>query len=87
VDKALVMANLGEGEGEMKDWGQAFLSMNGAGTGAYRVTSHNPQEETVMEKNPDYFLGIADAAPDGPPNGAPPDPAPRQDERGGRPQG
>ena len=64
VDKRLVMANLGEGEGEMKDWGQAFLSMHGAGTGAYRVTSHNPQEETVMEKNPDYFLGVADAAPD-----------------------
>ena len=64
VDRALVMANLGEGEGEMKDWGQAFLSMNGAGTGAYRATSHNPQEETVMEKNPHYFLGISDAAPD-----------------------
>ena len=64
VDEALVMANLGEGEGEMKDWGQAFLSMNGAGSGAYRVTSHNPQEETVMVKNPGYFLGVPDAAPD-----------------------
>lgn len=64
VDKQTVMANLGDGEGDMKDWGQAYLSGNGAGTGAYRVTSHNPQEETVMEKNPDYFLGIADAAPD-----------------------
>ena len=56
VDKQLVMANLGEGEGEMGDWGQAFLSANGAGTGAYRVVSHNPQEETVMEKSADYFL-------------------------------
>ena len=55
------MANLGEGEGEMKDWGQAFLSQNGAGTGAYRVVSHNPQEETVMEKNAGYFLPIAEA--------------------------
>lgn len=64
VDKQLVMANLGEGEGEMGDWGQAFLSANGAGTGAYLVTSHNPQDETVMAKNDDYFLGIADAAPD-----------------------
>lgn len=64
VDKALVMANLGEDEGEMKDWGQAFLSGNAAGTGAYTVTSHNPQEETVMAKNDAYFLGVADVAPD-----------------------
>ena len=64
IDKRTVMANLGDGEGEMKDWGQAHLSADGAGTGAYRVTSHNPQEETVMEKNADYFLGVADAAPD-----------------------
>jgi peptide/nickel transport system substrate-binding protein len=52
VDKQLVMENLGEGDGEMGDWGEAFLSDNGAGTGAYVVVSHNPQEETVMEKNP-----------------------------------
>lgn len=64
VDKKLVMENLGEGEGEMKDWGQAFLSGNAASTGAYKVVSHNPQEETVMAKNPDYFLGVPDAAPD-----------------------
>ncbi|MYH57454.1 MAG: ABC transporter substrate-binding protein, partial [Boseongicola sp. SB0675_bin_26] len=60
VDKKLVMENLGE----MGDWGQAFLSANGAGTGAYRVVSHNPQEETVMERNGDYFLDVAEAAPD-----------------------
>lgn len=64
VDKQLVMQNLGDGEGEMKDWGQAFLSANGAGSGAYRVTAHNPQQETVMAKNADYFLGIPDRAPD-----------------------
>ena len=64
VDRQLVLANLGEGEGEMGDWGQAFLSANGAGTGAYRVVSHNPQEETVMERNAGYFLPIAAAAPD-----------------------
>ncbi len=64
VDKQLVMANLGEGEGEMGDWGQAYLSQNGGGTGAYRVVSHNPQEETVMEKSAGYFLPIAEAAPD-----------------------
>ena len=64
VDKQLVMANLGEGEGEMGDWGQTFLSQNGGGSGAYRVVSHNPQDETVMEKSADYFLPIAEAAPD-----------------------
>lgn len=64
VDKKLVMANLGEGEGEMKDWGQAFLSTNAAGTGAYKVVSHNPQEETVMAKNAGYFLGVPEKAPD-----------------------
>ena len=64
VDKKLVMENLGEGEGEMKDWGQAYLSSHSAGSGAYKVVSHNPQEETVMEKNPDYFLGVPDKAPD-----------------------
>lgn len=64
VDKKLVLANLGEGEGEMKDWGQAFLAANDAGSGAYKVVSHNPQEETVMAKNPDYFLGVGEKAPD-----------------------
>ncbi len=59
VDKALVEANKGDGE-----WGEAFLSGNGAGTGAYTVKSHNPQDETVMDKNDGYFLGVADAAPD-----------------------
>jgi peptide/nickel transport system substrate-binding protein len=64
VDKKLVMQNLGAGDGEMKDWGQAYLSTHAAGTGAYKVVSHNPQELTVMAKNPDYFLGVPAKAPD-----------------------
>ena len=64
VDSKLVMENLAEGDGAMGDWGQAFLSENAAGTGAYTVTAHNPQDETVMAKNPAYFLGVPDAAPD-----------------------
>ena len=59
VDKALVEANKGDDE-----WGEAFLSANAAGSGAYTVSSHNPQEETVMSKNDGYFLGVADIAPD-----------------------
>lgn len=64
VDKVAVMENLGEGEGEMGDWGQAWLTSNAAGTGAYRVVSHNPQQETSFEKNEDYFLGVPEVAPD-----------------------
>ncbi len=64
VDKTLVMEHLEKGDGEMGDWGQAWLNTHGAGTGAYEVVSHNPQQETVMKPNPDYFLGIPAAAPD-----------------------
>ena len=59
VDKELVEANVGDYQ-----WGEEFLSANGAGTGAYLVRSHNPQEETVLEKNDQYFLGVANVAPD-----------------------
>ncbi len=64
IDKKLVLENLGSGDGEMKDWGQAYLSAHAAGTGAYKVVSHNPQEETVMAKNAGYFLTIPAKAPD-----------------------
>jgi peptide/nickel transport system substrate-binding protein len=64
LDKALVMQNLGEGEGEMRDWGQAWLSANSAGSGAYKIVSHNPQSETVMARNDSYFLGVPAEAPD-----------------------
>ena len=65
VDKKLVMENLGEGDGEMKDWGQAYLSGNGAGTGAYSGRLAQPAgRDRPMEKNGDYFLDIAEAAPD-----------------------
>ena len=68
LDKTLVMQHLAGGTGasaaEMGDWGQEWLAANGAGSGAYRVVAHNPQEETVMVRNPDYFLGVPAAAPD-----------------------
>jgi len=58
VDKALVASSSDE------EWGEDFLSANSAGTGAYSVKSHNPQEETVMSKSDGYFLDVAAAAPD-----------------------
>ena len=58
VDMVHVKANANS------EWGDEFLSANGAGTGAYSVKSHNPQEETVMSKSDTYFLGVADTAPD-----------------------
>jgi peptide/nickel transport system substrate-binding protein len=64
VDKKTVMEHLGDGDGEMKDWGQGWLSTHAAGTGAYKVVSHNPQAETVLAKNADYFLGVPAKAPD-----------------------
>ena len=35
-----------------------------AGSGAYAIQSHNPQELSVLVKNKAYFLGVPDAAPD-----------------------
>ncbi len=64
IDRALVMENLADGDDEMGDWGEAFLAANAAGTGAYTVSAHNPQEETMFLRNEDYFLGVPDAAPD-----------------------
>jgi peptide/nickel transport system substrate-binding protein len=62
IDSALVAANIPADGSD--PWGEAYLSAHAAGTGAYAVQSHNPQEETVMVKNPGYFLGIAEGAPD-----------------------
>jgi peptide/nickel transport system substrate-binding protein len=65
VNKALVLKNKKDGKfGANGDYGQAFLSGTDAGSGAYKVISHNPQELTVMEKFKDYFLPFAPKAPD-----------------------
>lgn len=50
--------------GDMGDYSQAYLASNSAGTGAYMIVSHNPQELTVMKKNADYFQAIPQEAPD-----------------------
>ncbi|HET7714009.1 MAG TPA: ABC transporter substrate-binding protein [Bauldia sp.] len=65
VDKATVLANKKDGKyGEFGDYGEEFLSAKDAGSGAYTIESQNPQSETIMVKNPDYFLGFAENAPD-----------------------
>lgn len=65
IDKKTVLANLQDGDfGVLKDYGAAYLSGHGAGTGAYIVESHNPLELTVMAKNANYFLGVPGKAPD-----------------------
>lgn len=65
VNEDVVRANLQPGDfGDLGDYGQAFLSTNDAGSGAYTVVAHNPQELTVMRRFDDYFLGFAENAPD-----------------------
>ena len=64
VDKATVMAHKADGKhGEFGDYGEDFLSREDAGSGAYRVTAHNPQAETTMKLFPDYFGDVAEKAP------------------------
>jgi peptide/nickel transport system substrate-binding protein len=65
MDKDDVLAHKEPGDfGEFGDYGQAYAHTHAAGTGAYRVESHDPQQLTVMRKFDDYFLGHAAKAPD-----------------------
>lgn len=65
VDSQSAIANSLEGDyGDNGDYAQAYLSANSAGTGAYNVIDHNPQELTLLARNDDYFLDIPDGAPD-----------------------
>ncbi len=66
VQKSTVMGNIKPGGpyGDKGDYAEAWLAANDAGSGAYRVTEHNPQDGSVLVKFPDYFQGFADKAPD-----------------------
>ena len=64
LDKKLVIANLGDGAGTMKDWGQSFLSAQSAGSGAYKLDGGSTGNGTTLAKNTDYFLSVPDKAPD-----------------------
>lgn len=65
VQKSLVLKNVKPGNhGDRGDYGEAFLTNADAGSGAYRVTEHNPQEQTLLVKFPGYFGTFADKSPD-----------------------
>lgn len=65
VDSKLVMSKKEAGTfGDFGDYGQKFLNTNDAGSGAYRVESHKPDELTVMKKFDGYFLPFVPTAPD-----------------------
>jgi peptide/nickel transport system substrate-binding protein len=65
INKALAMKNIRPGNyGDKGDYAEAFLNNNDAGSGAYRVVEHNPQELTVLAKFGDYFGQFLPKSPD-----------------------
>jgi len=52
VDLATVMANEKDG-----DQGTAWLNLNSAGTGPFKLRAFKPGESLALEANPDYFGG------------------------------
>lgn len=52
VDKELVLENEVDG-----DLGNAWLSTNSAGSGAYSLASWTASESVMLEENPDYYRG------------------------------
>lgn len=56
---AIVNAKLLQANERGGDWGTAWLSSNGAGSGAYRLdpTTYRPQELADLIRNRDHFLG------------------------------
>ena len=66
VDKDDVQANttVDGNYGDNGDYGEAYLLTTSAGTGAYKITQHDPNVKTVLTKNNDYFLDHNAQAPD-----------------------
>ena len=65
VDKDDVEAKTVDGNyGDNGDYGEAYLLTTSAGTGAYKITEHDPNVKTVLTKNSDYFQGHNGKAPD-----------------------
>ncbi len=59
VDMAVVKANEVDG-----DWASTWMSQNSAGSGQYVITSHDPQTETVMAYEADYFMEPVEGYPE-----------------------
>lgn len=59
VDSVEVKSHESEG-----DWASEWMSQNAAGSGAYVVSSHDPQTETVLSYEADYFLEPAENYPE-----------------------
>lgn len=59
VDSETVKANEVDG-----DWASAWMSQNSAGSGPYMVESQDPQTETVMVQNPNWWGDYAENAPE-----------------------
>lgn len=65
VNKDLVLSNKrGTKYGANGDYGEAYLNTRDAGSGPYRVRSHNPQRSSVIEKFPRHWQGFVRNAPD-----------------------
>lgn len=65
VDEKLVSENFKDGDhGDFGDYGSEWLSQNSAGSGAYVAESHDPQTETVLVYEPNYFLEPAENHPE-----------------------
>jgi peptide/nickel transport system substrate-binding protein len=66
IQKSVVMQNIKPGGpyGERGDFAEGFLSQNDAGSGAYRVTEHNPQEGSTLTIFSDYFGEFAKNPPE-----------------------
>ncbi|MBT8476086.1 MAG: ABC transporter substrate-binding protein [Alphaproteobacteria bacterium] len=65
VDMVTVMANIGDGNfGEFGDYASEWMSQNSAGSGPYVAMTHDPQTETVLVYEPDYFLEPAENYPE-----------------------
>ncbi len=52
VDSKLVMANAKDG-----DFGNGWLKLNSAGSGAYSVRAYRPNEQYALEANPNWYKG------------------------------
>ena len=59
VDMAVVKANEVDG-----DWASTWMSQNSAGSGPYVITSHDPQTETLLAYEADYFMDPVEGYPE-----------------------